>query len=105
MVMKITKEFHFPHSQKFDRKQKRLWATLLLRLGIKLTELGLANFHECGYDRVISWNSELVKLLQNFSMAAGHVDTTEALKQCIDLCTVKLDHLEANSNAAKLLQR
>ena len=82
-AMQEVEELHFPHSQcRFDREQKRLWATLLLRLEIKLTENGLINLHK----RV---NIETMTLLKNFQSMAHIENTTEALKKCIELSTWK----------------
>ena len=75
---------------------KRLWATLLLRLGIKLTENGLINLHK----RV---NIETMTLLKNFQSMAHIENTTEALKKCIELCAIKLPEPFSNLNAAKML--
>ena len=96
-AMQEVEELHFPHSQcRFDREQKRLWATLLLRLGIKLTENGLINLHK----RV---NIETMTLLKNFQSMAHIENTTEALKKCIELCAIKLPEPFSNLNAAKML--
>ena len=98
-AMQEVEELHFPHSQcRFDQEQKRLWATLLLRLGIKLTENGLINLHK----RV---NIETMTLLKNFQSMAHIENTTEALKKCIELCAIKLPKPFSNLNAAMMLAR
>ena len=91
-------ELRFPHSQdNFNRNQKRLWATLCFRLGMKLTECALISFHSRA-------DVEVEQLLQNFKEAAGHTDTMEALKKCIELCTIRMAYdPEEDSNAIKLL--
>ena len=91
-------ELRFPHSQdNFNRNQKRLWATLCFRLGMKLREYGLISLHSRA-------NIKAERLLQNFKEAAGHPDTMEALKKCIELCTIRMaSHPTKDPNAIKLL--
>ena len=92
-------ELRFPHSQKrFDRNQKRLWATLCFRLGMKLTQLGLSVIH-------VHYSSDKFKqLLQSFKREASHTDTTEALKKCIQLCEVYLKcPCDVDNNAVMLI--
>ena len=90
-------ELRFPHSQdNFNRNQKQLWATLCFRLGMKLQECGLISLHSRA-------NIKAERLLQNFKEAAGHPDTTKALKKCIELCSIKIKNPKKDPNAIKLL--
>ncbi len=83
-AMQEIEELQFPHSQdSFNGEQKQLWATLRFRLGMKLTECGLTNFHKHG-------NVNADQLLQKFKSEASHTDTTEALEKCIQLCTIQV---------------
>ena len=97
-AMQEIDELRFPHSQdNFNRNQKRLWATLCFRLGLKLQECGLISLHSRA-------NIKAERLLQNFKEAAGHPDTMEALKKCIELCTIRMEHEpKEDPNAIKLL--
>ena len=70
---------------------------LLFCLGMKLTQCGLVNLHSPGKE-------DTKQLLQKFKSEASHSDTTEALKRCIQLCTIEeLNWRTQNSNAVKLL--
>ena len=95
---KFVEELRFPHSHdSFNREQKRLWVTLCFRLGMKLTEIGLLLLHKRGDENTNN-------LLQEFEERASHADATEALKKCIQLCTIcDVKATEENKNAARLL--
>ena len=96
--MQAIDELLFPNSQgSINREQKQLWAMLLFCLGMKLTQCGLVNLHSPGKE-------DTKQLLQKFKSEASHSVTTEALKRCIQLCTIEeLNWRTQNSNAVKLL--
>lgn len=63
-------------------------------IGLTLTtQYGLANFH------LSPPHPHVSDLLNDFHLAGQNNDTTTALKECIELCTIELDE----PNAAKLL--
>lgn len=95
-AMQQIEKLNFPHLVG-GNAQKRLWGTLLFRLGLTLTQHGLGNFHLSQPDPDISdW-------LEDFHLAGQNINTTTALKECIKLCTIKLDEPTMDPNAAKLL--
>jgi hypothetical protein len=92
-VMKEIPELNYPQDE-FNREERRKWATLVFRLGMKLTQLGLTGLHKRSDPRV-------KQLLKDFNEKKR---TKFALENCNALCKVALDrNINVNTNASKLL--
>ena len=98
-TMKAIPELYFPHPPgDFDRRLGRMWATLVLRLAIKLRECGLINLHTS------EKNEDLTELLQNFKRGASLKKAEDALKSCLQACKISINYeRDPDPNAVELL--
>ena len=104
LVMKNFPELEFPQEKldSFNADEKRLWSTLCFRLGMWLTVNGISQLHQRGKCSIPS--DEHMQLLKQFNQEKGHTNKTKALKNCIDLCRIKVGtYLDNNPNAIRLL--
>ena len=85
--MKAIPELKFAQEKldRFDRIEKRMWATLCFKLAMVLTYgvYGLSTLHQHG-------NKSTEELLKCFNQKKGYADTKKALTNCMDLCYVPL---------------
>lgn len=78
-----------------DREEKRLWASLRFRLALRLRSMPLATVQVGG--------AAFKDFLSKFKAEAARSNLKEELKGCCRLCTVALNRIYPNHNAAKLL--
>ena len=96
LLAEDVEELKLPNNKRLNPVQRKLLATLRVRLGAKLTKDGLGSLH--------IKEKMTLKFLQDFKEAASEESVTKALVRCLNLCPLEVDSSQSkNVNAVKLL--